>query len=105
MSTSGRKARATGPSSPAKIEFFNPADCTLENSNIDRIKSEQSPFGEYLMRYEFEDGSAIVFRNHNWAFGLSAAEIADPDIRRRWQHDPAIELPMSYADRKTIPLN
>ncbi|MCY4288099.1 MAG: hypothetical protein OXC63_05865 [Aestuariivita sp.] len=53
-----------------KSGHFNPADCTLENSYIYRIKSEQSPFGEYLMRYEFEDGSAIVFRDHNWAFGI-----------------------------------
>ncbi len=60
--------------------YFNPADCTLEKSNLYSKKSEQSPNGESLMRYEFEDESAIVFRDYNWAFGFSVDEIADPDV-------------------------
>ncbi|MCY4152627.1 MAG: hypothetical protein OXE94_10390 [Aestuariivita sp.] len=88
-----------------KSGYFNPADCKLENSFIYGIKSEQSPNGESLMRYEFEDGSAIVFRERGWAFGFSADEIADPDICLRWQRNPAVELPIEYTDRKTVPLN
>ncbi|MCY4288568.1 MAG: hypothetical protein OXC63_08245 [Aestuariivita sp.] len=82
---------------------LNAAKITTENSFGIIIKDcRDTPEPMDVVRYEFEDGSAIIFNGRDWAFGLSEDELKNPDILRRWEDCPDPELPIAFINRDRL---
>ena len=55
-----------------------------------------------VVRWELEDGSAIIIKENNWWFGLSADEIAEPTIRQRVRAKTGDESRARFVNRETL---
>ncbi len=95
---------AAGP--PMDDDFNFTEHATLENCFDIVVKdTRDTPLAGnpiYIVRWEFEDGSAIIFQRRDWSFGLSEDELNDADIQRRFAACPDSVIPIMFADRKTI---
>ncbi len=54
------------------------------------------------VRWELEDGSAIIIKNENWRFGLSQDEIDKPEIKERVAANIDREDRILFVDRETL---